>query len=342
MKKFLHVAFAAALPAVVLVCISCVSNQALANSAPTQALALSAATSGVAVVNGQLVVAGSNKLFIPRGFTSASLAYPTQYAPNLCRSHFRSSPAAANLQEAQAAMTATVMPGLGYNASLQAMVKDWHANTVRFNLSQGALQYEYTHGLSAYADMVRNVIEQARSAGLIVILSMQTELYSCTPYEDGAPQKLPDLRTEQAWKQLLDSRLTHDKGVMLEVFNEPSTTRACDDGTFRHPDWKSWAHGCGREPDQGMLTVGRWLRKQAPENVLVFMGDGVDFGFSGFTVPHGMPSNSAYSVHPYQYVVRGNLIDSIHAWNTRFGNLAASGHAVIATEWDEGLKHCPT
>ena len=221
------------------------------------------------------------------------------------------------------------------------MVKDWHANTVRFNLSQGALQYEYAHGLSAYADMVRNVIEQARSAGLIVILSMQAERYSCTPYEDGGLQKLPDLRTEQAWKQLLDSRLTHDKGVMLEVFNEPATTRACDDGTFRHPDWKSWAHGCGREPDQGMLTVGRWLRKQAPENVLVFMGDGVDFGFSGFTVPHGMPSNSAYSVHPYQYVVRGNLIDSIHAWNTRFGNLAASGHAVIATEWDEGLKHCP-
>ncbi|MFA7657793.1 cellulase family glycosylhydrolase [Acidithiobacillus thiooxidans] len=341
MKQSLRIPLAAALPAVVLACIACVSNQALASTTPAQTPAPSAATSGVAVVDGRLVVAGTNQLFIPRGFTSASLAYPTQYAATLCSSHFRASLAAANLQEAQAAMTATAMPGFGYNASLQAMVKDWHANTVRFNLSQGALQYEYTHGLSAYTDMVRNVIEQTRSAGLIVILCMQTERYSCTPYEDGGLQKLPDLRTEQAWKQLLDSRLTHDKGVILEVFNEPSTTRACADGTFRHPDWKSWAHGCGREPDQGMLTVGRWLRQQAPENVLLFMGDGVDFGFSGFTVPRGMPPNSAYSVHPYQYVVRGNLTDSIHAWNTRFGNLAVSGHAVIATEWDEGLKHCP-
>jgi hypothetical protein len=112
MKQSLRIALAAALPAVVLACIACVSNQALANTTPAQTPAPSAATSGVAVVDGRLVVAGTNQLFIPRGFTSVSLAYPTQYAATLCSSHFRASPPATNLQEAQAAMTATAAQAL--------------------------------------------------------------------------------------------------------------------------------------------------------------------------------------------------------------------------------------
>ncbi|MDG7000348.1 MAG: cellulase family glycosylhydrolase [Nitrososphaerota archaeon] len=296
---------------------------------------------GVAVVDGRLIGINTRKPFMARGLISEALSYPTQYAATLCGSHFAASAAAANLREAQAAITAAPLPGLGYNASFQAMAEDWHANAVRFNLSQGALQYEYAHGLSAYTDMVRKVIEQARRAGLIVIIDMQAELYSCTPYEQGALQKLPDIETEHAWAQLLDARLTRDKGIMIEVFNEPSTTKACKVGTYRHPDWATWETGCGNEPDQGMLTVGQWLRKQAPNNVLLFNGDGVSFGFVGFTVPKGMPSNSAYSVHPFHYLFRGNLTDNIEAWNNQFGNFERSGHAVIVTAWNEGFE-CPT
>ncbi|WP_139112100.1 hypothetical protein [Acidithiobacillus thiooxidans] len=62
MKQSLRIALAAALPAVVLVCIACASNQALANTTPAQTPAPSAATSGVAVVDGRLVVAGTNQL----------------------------------------------------------------------------------------------------------------------------------------------------------------------------------------------------------------------------------------------------------------------------------------
>ncbi len=60
MKQSLRIALATALPAVVLACIACVSNQALASTTPAQTPASSATTSGVAVVDGRLVVAGTN------------------------------------------------------------------------------------------------------------------------------------------------------------------------------------------------------------------------------------------------------------------------------------------
>jgi len=296
---------------------------------------------GVAVVGGRLVVAGTSTPFIPEGFNTNGILYPVSYAATLCP---LATPLNATtvqyLEDAQAALTAPPLPGLAYNASFQAMVQDWHANTVRIHVSQGALQYEYAHDLSSYTDMARNVIAQARAAGLIVIVDMQAEKYGCTPDENGNTQKLPDINTEQAWQQLLNPTLTNDKGVILEVFNEPDASVACNLGTYNQPDWNAWETGCDSEPDQGMLTVGQYLRALAPNNVLFFNGQGVDFGFDGFVVPASMPSNSAYTVHPFDYVVNGSESASISSWDTWFGNFEQSDHAVVATAWDEDFE-CP-
>lgn len=300
---------------------------------------LSERVGGVSVADGQLVVAGTDKTFVPRGFTSVGVVYPTPYAHMLCSRHFRQSAAAESLREAQMAMTAGPERGWRYNGSLHGMIYNWDANIVRYQVSQGALDYEHAHRLTAYADMVRNVVAKARAAGLVVILAMQTGRYSCTPHEkDGELQRLPDLNTEHAWKYLLNPALTHDKGVILEVFNEPSTLKACNLGTLLHPDWRAWETGCGTEPQQGMLTVGKYLRSIAPENVLLFDGDGVNFGFRDFVVPRGMPSNSAFTFHPYSYVVRGNKAASIKAWNAQFGDFRNRGHALFVTEWNEAFK----
>ncbi len=296
---------------------------------------------GVAVVGGRLVVAGTSTPFIPKGFNTNGVLYPVSYAATLCP---QATPLSATvvqyLEDTQAALTAPPLPGLAYNASFQAMVQDWHANTVRIHVSQGALQYEYTHCLSSYTDLARSVIAQARAAGLIVIVDMQAEKYGCTPDEYGNIQKLPDINTEQAWKQILNSTLTNDKGVILEVFNEPDATVACSLGTYTQPDWTAWETGCGSEPDQGMLTVGQYLRALAPNNVLFFNGQGVDYGFDGFVVPASMPTNSAYTVHPFDYVANGGESASISSWDTWFGNFEQSGHAVVVTAWDEDFE-CP-
>ena len=308
---------------------------------PSVSASSSTQPEGVAVVGGQLVVAGTSTPFIPRGFTSEGVIYPTQYASKLCTDFAPGSQAPQYLQEAQAALTDVPLPGLAYNASFQAMLQDWRLNSVRMQIRQGALQYEAENGLSAYTDMVRTTIAQARAAGLIAILSMQTEHYSCTPYQNGNLQRLPDVNTEQAWAQLLNPTLTNDKGIILEIFNEPDPTVNCNAGTYQQPDWTAWANGCGSEPDQGMLTVGQYVRSLAPNNVLLFDGTGIDFAFVGFTPPSGMPSNAAYTFHPYSYVVNSTLADNSAAWDTRFGNFASSGHAVFVTEWNEAYS-CPS
>jgi len=296
-------------------------------------------SAGVAVVSGKLVNVGTNTPFVPRGFNTNGVLYPAEYAATLCP--LTAPRLVQYFEDAQAALTAPPLPGLAYNASFQAMVQDWHVNTVRLPVSQGALQYEYANGLSAYTDMVRSAVVQARAAGLVVIIAMHADLYSCTPDEAGITQRLPDIRTEQAWSQLLDPTLTNDTGVILEIFNEPSAALACNAGSYTQPDWGAWESGCGTEPDQGMLTVGQYVRSLAPNNVLVFNGQGLYFGFYGFTVPAGMPSNSAYSIHPYAYAVTGSESASISSWDSWFGSFEQSGHAVIVTEWNEDFD-CPS
>ncbi len=312
-----------------------VSSPASSPSAPAPV------RTGVAVVSGKLVTAGTTTPFSPKGLTSVGIVYPTPYAALLCSSTFQASPAATSLQQAQAALTAPPLAGLSYNASFQAMTQVWKMNTVRLQLSQGALQYEKAHNLSTYTQMVRDTVAQARASGLVVILAMQSETYGCSPYENGAEQKLPDVNTEQAWSQLLDQTLTSDTGVMLEIFNEPDASLACGLGSETQPDWTAWATGCGAEPDQGMLTVGQYVSTLAPNNVLLFDGQGLEFAFQGFTVPAGMPVNAAYTFHPYLYVFNGTLSGSSTVWDASFGNFAASGHAVVVTEWNEAFK-CPT
>ena len=344
MKPFVRIVIAAVLGSICAICVACggsgtASMSSTPTPTPSPTTTPTTSVAGVAVVAGQLDVAGTNTLFLPRGFTSVGVVYPTQYANTLCTQPAVApgSRVAQALQDAQTALTAPPMPGLGYNASFQAMVQDWHANSVRLQVSQGALEYEYENGLTAYTDMVRSTIAQARAAGLIVFLAVQSEVYGCTPYENGALQKLPDVHTQHAWAQLLNSTLTSDKGIALEVFNEPDTNKACNTGLpYPEADWADWATGCGTEPNQGMVPLAQYVRTLAPNNVLVIDGDRSADTFAGFVVPGGMPSNSAYTVHPYDYVA-GSESASISLWDSLFGELEQSGQAVVVTEWNEAL-----
>jgi hypothetical protein len=206
---------------------------------------------------------------------------------------------------------------------------------------------------------------------LVVIIDMQTEVYSCTaPRADGNPQKLPDFSTEQAWTQLLDPQLTRDRAVILEVFNEPNTQMECD--LSANYNYTQWATGCGVSSpvpadiasSSGMLTVGAYLRQLAPLNVLIFdadndagafycNADGTDCfcdpsGGNCFPVPSGgMPANSAYAIHPFFYVLAsGNppspdLVKSQANWDARFGDFEQAGNTVMVTAWNASLN-CPT
>lgn len=301
------------------------------------------------------VTAGSGTLlttegapFLPRGFNSVGILYPIPYAAALCTLPHNKpgSPTGEDMEAVQKTMTTET------DQQFSAMKKDWNANSVRFQVSQGALVKEYEalqqnpKAQTPYTDMVKDVVAKARAAGLITIVSMQTEFLSCTPFENEATkklQKLPDQSTEKAWYQLLKNwPLTRNPGVVLEIFNEPNTEKECG-----QTGWQSWATGCGDERDQGMVTVGKYVRSlepSQPNNVLLFDGDDNAEDFTGFSVPDGMPDNSAYAEHPYRYVTKvdgtANLAASERNWTTRFGYLPSSGHTVVVTEWNEEAT-CP-
>ncbi|MEO6922726.1 MAG: cellulase family glycosylhydrolase [Bryocella sp.] len=290
-------------------------------SSSTPSLALTGGVSGVSAGAGSLLVAGTSTKFHPRGFTSIGVLYPAQYASTLCSALDPGSKA--ELAAAETAMTQHT------DTQLNAMKTHWNANTVRFQVSQGALTYEHENGGSLYTTMVATVINEARKLDLVTIVSMQTEGYSCTPKRaNGNVQKLPDQLTKEAWAQLIPS-LTLNKGIILEVFNEPQTSVECS-----MQSWTYWATGCGTGSSEGMKTVGAYVRSLAGNTVLLFDADGNGGTFGGFTPPTGMPGNSAYTIHPYFYT------DGSTGWDTRFGSLQTAGHTVIITEWNESAN-CP-
>jgi hypothetical protein len=300
---------------------------------------------GVTAGSGTLRTADGGAPFLPRGFNSVGILYPTQYADKLCTQpgNKPGSNTGRYMEQVERTMTTDT------SHQVSAMIEHWDANTVRFQVSQGALVTEHdaleqdSKAPTPYTDMVKDVVAQARAARLITIVSMQTEPLGCTPFEKGKLQKLPDQLTEKAWDQLLkDWTLTKDPGLVLEVFNEPNTEKECGQAS-----WQTWATGCDTEPDQGMLTVGKYVRSLEPgepNNVLLFDGDNNAEDFTDFRVPDGMPDNSAYAEHPYRYVTdvggTASLAASEDDWATRFGYLPSSGHTVVVTEWNEEAT-CP-
>jgi hypothetical protein len=149
-----------------------------------------AVTQGVTVVGNQFYLNG--RPFVPHGLNSIS-----QLNSPWCTSKLAAS-AAANYGDAE----------------IEAAKDAWHANTVRFQVSQPVLAGP--NG-PAYAQQIQTNVEEARNAGLVVIISMQDESLACGPAEP-----LPSPETETAWDTLVsNTTLQDDPYVMFEVFNEP-------------------------------------------------------------------------------------------------------------------------
>ncbi|MEQ4208851.1 cellulase family glycosylhydrolase [Actinopolymorpha sp. B9G3] len=287
---------------------------------------------GVAAGDGSLVIAGTDTPFVPLGFNSVGVLYPEMY-PQLCDSTGMDAATRTELSATRDAM-------VNHTArELRAMESYWNANTVRFQVSQGALALEANNsGADPYTSNVLDVVETARELRLIVIVSLQTQGYGCTPHVDGEQVKLPNHDSVVSWQQLATS-LGSDEGVILEIFNEPQTKRACDTGVDW--SWPEWMYGCDGAPtgDMGMVGLGKQVRAMAPNNVLLFDGDNNGGKFTEFVPPPDIPDNSAYAPHTYFYAdgPTGNSLGE--GWDARFGHLQESGEALVVTEWN-GSASC--
>jgi len=282
-------------------------------------------TSGAATATG-LKVSGPNLTrngvqFVPRGFTMiGALAGPGCTSPDtaLAQSYFNA-------------------------AELATLAGTWHANTVRFQVSQRALSDPDPALVTQYLATVAQAVGFARAAGLVVILSMQDQPLSCGPGHD-----FPSAETQSAWDALAPV-YSGAPDVMYELFNEPH-----DVNTVKPPpllplsaaSWAQWLNGgSAPDPDRGG-TVGhqqllQHVRGLGVRNVI--LADGLNWA-GVLPGPNQLapllrdtmkPANLAYSVHPYYF--ESNLAD----WEFRFGALSGSV-PVVATEWNYKVSDCGT
>ena len=283
-------------------------------------------TSGAATTTGLRVSAAKITLnglpFVPRGFTMiGALAGPlcTNSDTAAAQDHFSA-------------------------AELATLAGTWHANTVRFQVSQNALSSDDPALVTQYLATVAQAVGFARAAGLVVILSMQDQPLSCGPGHD-----FPSVETQHAWDALAPV-YSGAPDVMYELFNEPHDVNTVNP----HPllplsaaSWAEWLNG-GSSPDPNFpsTAVGhqqllQHVRSLGVHNVI--LADGLNqAGVLPGQNQHApllrdtmKPANLAYSVHPYYY--EAGLDD----WEFRFGALAASV-PVVATEWNYWVSDCGT
>ncbi len=262
---------------------------------------------GIRVTGNQLRKDGS--LFIPHGFNMVGVLSPpgcTNAIGTTARNHF-----------GQAEMNAA---------------KQWHANILRFQVSQTGLSTTNSSKLSQYITQIEHSVALARSNGFVVILSMQDQGISC-----GKAHPLPNAATVTAWNNLAP-HFAKDPYVIFELFNEPQNDTTTN-------GWDQWLNG-GNLPlaNDGTTSVGHQtlvtdIRSLGANNVIIADGAGFAEKLQGIPMLQDIRSGRgiAYAVHPYTYTEKSEQT----AWNTRFGYLTATV-PVIATEWHYKLNQCGT
>ncbi|MGN6171205.1 MAG: glycoside hydrolase family 5 protein [Solirubrobacteraceae bacterium] len=223
---------------------------------------------------------------------------------------------------------------------LNAYVHRWHANTLRFQVSQeglGDTARRSSAQIAAYLREIKHEVATARRAGLVVILAMQDQF----PRSCGEQYELPNAQTVAAWKTL-SAEFRHDPYVIFELYNEPEAG-----GT--DAEWKQWAHG-GRRPlanrgrthtstkAVGEQQLVRDLRSWGANNVILV--DGGDWaehlnGTRSYPIHDvGSGRGVGYAVHPYRFT-QGEA-----EWQSAYGFAANRGRLVVATEWSYGRDKC--
>ncbi|MER6839895.1 cellulase family glycosylhydrolase [Streptomyces platensis] len=203
-----------------------------------------------------------------------------------------------------------------------------HADTIRFQVSQFALDPQDPIYAPDYLKKVGKAVHLARGLGFTVIVSLQAERHA------GRNDRclLPDAGAERAWSRLAPT-FADDHGVMLQLYNEPVAK------TVDSAAWRTWQSGGpaktaqrGRCTSVGMQRLVDRIRSQHVGNVLIISGLRVKT-----TLAHAPHVNDPAGPRAPQLVYAVHyplLTGSLTAeWKRDFGDLAAS-KPVMVTEWN--------
>jgi hypothetical protein len=211
-----------------------------------------------------------------------------------------------------------------YGATELAAIRTFGADTIRFQISQPALDPNNTEGLydSNYLSEVVSAVKLARQNGFVVMIMMQDE--DITGETNHAP--LPTQETQADW-DTLNAQFATDPGIVYELYNEPNLPES-------NANWALWLNGGTQTvnnqnvPAIGMQTLITRLRGAGSQNVFILDGLHLAKTLQGVPTTVTDPLNLlVYAVHPYQ---DGSADES--TWDADFGD-ASQRVPVWADEW---------
>lgn len=211
------------------------------------------------------------------------------------------------------------------STTFTAMVKQWHMNILRTNISQ----YIYNLDPITYMNKLDTAIQQANAAGLYVVLDYHNDTQSGSPYGD-AMLHTSDLN----WWKTIAFHYAGNSMVMFDVINEPG-----------YPDWCSWRYGgnpqgCTTSITNtdvvGVIDVVKAIRSTGAQQIIVVepgKAGGTrqeDAGWATFDPSILTDSNTIVSKHEYHNVISGNP----SSWNLSWGPfLTSSPRPLYYGEW---------
>jgi len=264
----------------------------------------------VSVVNHQLL--RDWKPWVPHGFFQVA---------------FQASPSEQNVPNFETQAQNNYTP-----AEYTAMAKAG-ADSVRVMLGQAAGDNQSSLYSPALVTQFIGAVQAARQAGLTVIVGVQDE----TITQDPKPTDLPNAATQRVWSALVPA-FKNDKGILLELLNEPGT------GPTQVPassDWQDWA--------TAMNSTIASVRSEGATNVVVADGLAHAELLTGAPTLTDSLNQVAYAAHPYTFdgaseqtmATNGGTPEAQTFLDNSFGYFAAS-NPVIITEWGQGYYCGPT
>lgn len=185
----------------------------------------------------------------------------------------------------------------------------WHMNAVRINISQWIYELDPTK----YMNTLDQIVGQANTAGLYVVLDFHDDKQSGSPYSDGM------LHAESIqWWKMTAGHFKDNAMIMFDPINEP-----------KYPDWQTWLHG-NAQTVRGIQDIIDAIRSVGAHQIIV-----LEPGSSG---KDGNPQESAWATFDSSKQISDpNILYSIHDYrNVITGNPSLWDH-----EWGPILNHYP-
>jgi len=191
-------------------------------------------------------------------------------------------------------------------------IREFGADLVRFQVSQAGSDPASPLYSAEYVREVADAVQLARRNGFSVIVSLQAQIPS------GVDERgMPGVKAQRAWRELAPL-FAHDRGVMLELFNEPAPVGP--DAVWPH-DWGAWSRAMQPLIDQ--------IRGIKASNVLLVDGLFWAHQLDGAPKLSDPLAKIVFAVHPYY----NRALHTRAAWDSAFGNFSDS-HPVMITEWN--------